>query len=41
VFFLFSRQAMPNYWYLVAVAALLGSIDETGPAKAGLYARSG
>jgi hypothetical protein len=29
VFFLFSRQAMPNYWYLVAVTALLGSIDDT------------
>jgi hypothetical protein len=24
-FFLLSRQAMPNYWYLVAVTALLGS----------------
>jgi hypothetical protein len=28
VLFLFSRQAMPNYWYLVAVTALLGSIPE-------------
>jgi uncharacterized membrane protein len=27
VLFLFSRQAMPNYWYLVAVVALLGSIS--------------
>jgi len=27
VLFLFSRQAMPNYWYLVAVIALLGSIS--------------
>jgi hypothetical protein len=47
VFFLFSRQAMPNYWYLVAVTALLGSIGGTAtdarrsdasPAEAGHYA---
>ena len=28
VFFLLSSQAMPNYWYLVAVVAVFGSQAE-------------
>jgi Glycosyltransferase family 87 len=28
VFFMLSRQALPNYWYLVAVIAALGSLSE-------------